>query len=263
MYQNVRLSDKMAKILAFSISLIILSASCVTQRDLEYMKKDKRVPAVVKEAPFSEYKLQPNDGLYIQINSLDDAASNIFAQNAAGGQTTLDPYSAYLNSYVIDEQGFVQLPVIGKIKVSGITTNQVTDLIKDSVQNILSLPVITVKLVNQYVTILGEVGTPGHYVYSQNKFNVFNALGLAGDISATGNREEITLIRNENGKTNRIKLDLTSPEILSSNYFYIQPNDVIYVKPLRKRIWGMETVPFAVIFSTITTGLLIYTIIQQ
>ncbi len=211
---------------------------------------------------FPDYKLQPSDALYIQISSLDDAASNVFAQ-AGGTQTTLDPYSAYLSSYKVDQEGYIQLPVIGKIKAAGKTTEEVTDLIKDSVKSILSLPVVTVKLVNQYVTVLGEVRSPGHYVYSQDKFTVFNALGMAGDISPYGNRQQVTLIRNENGKTIRINFDLTSPDILTSNYFYIQPNDMIYVKPMRKRIWGMEEIPYALIFSIITTGLLIYTIIAQ
>jgi polysaccharide biosynthesis/export protein len=245
-----------------SLAFMVFLNSCVTQRDLEYMKKDRHTPVAIKEAQFSEYKLQPTDALYIQINSLDDAASNVFAQSG-GSQNSLDQYSAYLSSYTVDQEGFVQLPVIGKIKASGKTTVQVTELIRDSVKNILSLPVITVKLVNQYVSVLGEVRVPGHYVYSQDKFTVFNALGLAGDISAYGNRKQVTLIRNENGKTVRITFDLTSPDILTSDYFYIQPNDLIYVKPMRKRIWGMETIPFVLIFSTITTGLLIYTIIQQ
>jgi polysaccharide biosynthesis/export protein len=244
------------------LTVMVLFNSCVTQRNLEYMKKEKRTPVIVNEANYSEYKLQPTDALYIQITSLDDAASNVFAQPGAT-QTTLDPYSAYLSSYTIDQDGYVQLPVIGKIQASGKTTMQVTELIKDSVKNILSLPVITVKLVNQYITVLGEVRTPGHYVFSQDKFTVFNALGMAGDISPYGDREKVTLIRNENGKTIRVNFDLTQPEILTSNYFYVKPNDLIYVKPMKKRIWGMETIPFALIFSTITTGLLIYTIIQQ
>jgi polysaccharide biosynthesis/export protein len=250
-----------------SLQMIMLAfasllSSCITQRNLEYMKKEKHTPVAVNEAAFSEYRLQSSDALYIHISSLDDAASNVFAQ-PGGTQTTLDPYSAYMSSYTIDQEGYVQLPVIGKIQASGKTTVQVTELIRDSVKNILSLPVITVRLVNQYVTVLGEVRVPGHYVYSQDKFTIFNALGVAGDISPYGNREQVTLIRNENGKTIRVNFDLTKPEILTSKYFYIQPNDMIYVKPMKKRIWGMEEIPYALIFSVITTGLLIYTIIVQ
>jgi polysaccharide export outer membrane protein len=112
------------------------------------------------------------------------------------------------------------------------------------------------------VSVLGEVNNPGHYVFSQDKFTVYNALSLAGDISVYGNRKKVTLVRNENGRNIRINLDLTREDILSSPYYFIQPNDLIYVKPLRKRFWGMETFPTTLLLSIITTALLIYTVIE-
>lgn len=255
------LFDKRKVSLAY-LGCVVILCSCVTYRNLEYLDKDKKTPSLISEPEFSEYRLQSNDALYIQITSIDDASSNIFAQSI-GQQGTIDQYSAYLNSYSIDQDGYIQLPVIGKIKALGKTTIQVSEIIKDSVENILSLPVITVKLVNQYVSILGEVMAPGHYIYSQDKLTIFNAIGLAGDITPYGNRKQVILMRNENGNTNRINLDLTSSDILSSKYYYIQPNDLIYVKPLRKRVWGFEQFPFALIFSTVTTGIVVYTFIQR
>jgi polysaccharide export outer membrane protein len=250
------------KILLLYLGCVFLLFSCVTQRNLEYMNKDKKTADSISKPEYSEYHLQSNDALYIQISSLDDAASNVFAQSA-GQQFTLDPYSAYLSSYTIDQQGNIQLPVIGKIQASGKTLPQVSQMIKDSVENILSLPMVTVKLVNQYVSVLGEVNAPGHYIYSQDRFTIFNALGLAGDISPYGNRKQVILIRNENGETIQTKVDLTSKDIIASKYYYIQPNDLIYVKPLRKRVWGMEQFPFTLIFSTLTTGIVVYTFIEQ
>jgi polysaccharide export outer membrane protein len=249
------------KVYLIYIGCFLILSSCVTQRNLEYLRKDKKTSAAFSEPKFSEYRLQPNDALYIQISSLDDESTNIFAQSARR-QFTLDPFSAYLSSYTIDQEGYIQLPVIGKIRASGKTTLEVSQLIKDSVENILSMPLVSVKLVNQYVSVLGEVTSPGHYIYSQDKLTIFNALGLAGDITPYGNRNKVTLIRNENGKTIQVNFDLTSQEILSSRYYYIQPNDLIYVRPLRKRLWGMEEFPFALIFSTITTSLVVYTFIQ-
>jgi polysaccharide export outer membrane protein len=253
-------SNPKAILTAFVIFPLLFN-SCVTQRNLEYMRSNKNKQVEYKEAEYSEYRLKPNDALFININSLDDAASNVFAQS--GVQPTLEPYGAYMNSYTVDKEGFVQLPVIGKINVSGKTTSEVSDLIKDSVINILSLPTVTVRLVNRYVSVLGYVGSPGHYVYSQDKFTIFNAIGLAGDINEYGNRSEVILTRNENGKNSRIIIDLTRADILSSPYYFVQPNDLIYVSPLRKRFWGMQEFPFSLIFSTITTTLLIYTLFQQ
>lgn len=241
-------------------TFLVFFSSCINQRDLEYLKDNNKTTVAFNEAEVSDYKLKPNDALYIKISSLDDASSNVFAQPSA---PTLEPYGAYMNSYSVDKGGYVQLPVIGKINVLGRTTSEVSDLIKDSVINILSLPLVTVRLVNRYVSVLGEVRNPGHFVYSQDKFTIFDALGLAGDITAYGNRKEVILTRNENGKNNLTAIDLTRSDILSSPNYLIQPNDFIYVKPLRKRFWGMVEFPFSLILSTITTTLVIVTFMQQ
>jgi polysaccharide export outer membrane protein len=243
------------------VILPLLFDSCVTQRNLEYMRSDKSSPVEYKEAVYSDYMLKPNDALYINISSVDDAASNVFAQSTV--QQALEPYGAYMNSYTVDQEGFVQLPIIGKINVSGKTTIEVSEMIKDSVANILSLPMVSVRLVNRYISILGEVNHPGHFIYSQDKFTIFNAIGLAGDIGKYGNRKEVILTRNENGKNIKIKIDLTRPDILSSPYYFVQPNDFIYVSPLRQRFWGISEFPFTIVFSIISTSLLIYTIILQ
>ena len=103
---------------------------------------------------------------------------------------------------------------------------------------------------------------PGHYVYSQEKLSVFDALGLAGDIMDYGNRSEVIIIRNENKETFRINLDLTKSDIMTSPYYHLRPNDIVYVKPLRNKFWGMRQFPFNVFFSTVTLGLLIYSILQ-
>lgn len=166
-------------------------------------------------------------------------------------------------SYSIDREGYLVLPVIGNIFVKGKTPNQVSLILRDSLQNILSQPIVSVKLVNRYVSVLGEVRNPGNYVYSQDKLSVFDAIGLAGDITDYGNRETVVLVRKNEGTNNRINIDLTSSNILSSDYYYVRPNDMIYIKPLKNKFWGMRQFPFTVFFSTLTTGLLIYNVIRQ
>lgn len=249
------------KLLLSFLAPVFITFSCVTQRNLEYLRDKQKTPVAYNEASFIDYKLKFNDALYIQINSIDDEASNVFAQGT--GMQSLEPYGAYMNSYTVDMEGFVQLPVIGKINVLGKTTSEVNEMIRDSVINILSLPTVTVRLVNRYVSVLGEVRNPGHFVYSQDRFTIYNAIGLAGDINDYGNRREIVLTRNENGENIKINLDLTRADILSSPYYFIQPNDLIYVSPLRKRFWGMREFPFTIIISAITTALVVYTFIDQ
>jgi polysaccharide export outer membrane protein len=247
------------------ILFLVCLTSCVTQRKVEYLMDRNKDIKAFEEAEFPDYRLKPNDELYIQVNSLDEGTANVFSN--ASSQTsnstgTISPYGASLISYSIDKEGNLLLPVVGNIPVNGKTLSQVSLVLRDSLKHVLSQPVVSVKLVNRYVTILGEVSSPGHFPYSQEKLTIYDALGLAGDITDYGNRNKVILVRNENGNNIRINLNLTRSDILSSGYLNLRPNDIIYVKPLRNKFWGMRQFPFAILFSTITTGLLIYNIVK-
>jgi polysaccharide export outer membrane protein len=251
-----------------SVGLVIFTLflfSCVTQREVEYLQDESNTIKEFNEAQIDDYRLKPNDELYIQVNSLDDPTANVFS--VTGAQPfmnigTIQPYGASLISYVVDKEGFLLLPVIGRISVQDKTTTEISEIIAKSLINILSQPMVSVKLVNRYVSVLGEVQRPGHFAYSQDKLTIYDAIGLAGDITDYGNRNEVILTRNENGKNIRIPVNLTVSEVLASNYYYIRPNDIIYVKPLRKKFWGMRQFPFAVLLSTITTAVLLYSVIK-
>jgi polysaccharide biosynthesis/export protein len=256
---------KHLRLLSQAIILIAITSACVTQKDLEYFQKSERIPKSFNEAEVLDYRLKPNDELYIQINSLDDAISNMFSSSAnqqAGNMMSISPYGASLISYSINKEGFLQLPIIGDVQVANRTLEEVRLILTDSLSHILSQPIVTVKLVNRYVSVLGEVRTPGHFPYSQDKLSIYDAIGLAGDMTIWSDRKEVKLTRNENGKNTLVYLDLTNPEILSSNYYYLRPNDIIYVKPLKKRIWGMSEFPFAIILSTLSVTLLFYSVVK-
>jgi polysaccharide export outer membrane protein len=154
------------------------------------------------------------------------------------------------------------MPVIGRILVRDKTLTEVSTILKDSLSHILNQPVVTVKLVNRYVSVLGEVKNPGHFPYSQDKLTIYDALGLAGDITDYGNRNKVILIRNINGENIRINVDITKSDILISDYYNLRPNDIVYVKPLRNKFWGMRQFPFEILFSTLTTALLFYSIFK-
>jgi len=243
---------------------ILLISSCVTHRKVEYLQDRNKDIKIFNEAAYEDYKLKPNDELFIRINSLDDAELNIFSNIGQEYRYTgsLGAYGASLLSYTIDKEGSLFVPVIGKITAEDKTISEISELIKDSLSNILNQPDVSVKLVNRYVSVLGEVRNPGHYVFSQEKLSVFDALGLAGDITEYGNRNQAILIRNEKGMNARINMDLTKADILTSDYYNLRPNDILYIKPLRNKFWGMRQFPFSVFFSTITAGLLIYNVMK-
>jgi polysaccharide biosynthesis/export protein len=253
---------KKTNLIAFAICLGLLS-SCVTHRDLAYLKDKNENIKAFKEAEFPDYKLKPNDELYIQISSLDEAAASVFSNTRQDYYVaSMQPYGASLISYSIDKEGYLHLPVIGKILVKDKTLSEVSVILKDSLNHILNQPVVSLKLVNRYVSVLGEVKNPGHFPYSQDKFTIYDAIGLAGDITDYGNRSKVILVRNENGENIQISVDLQKSEILNSGYYYLRPNDIVYVVPLRKKFWGFNQFPFSLLLSAITTGLLIYTIVK-
>jgi len=263
LFQNSCLINRTAP--AYLIIFILFLSSCVTQRNVEYLQDTSSAIKDFNEAKIDDYKLKPNDELYIQISSLDDPTANVFSVSSSQqfmNIGTIQPYGASLMSYTVDKDGFLLLPVIGHIPVINKTTAQVSEAITKSLANILSQPMVTVKLVNRYVTVLGEVLRPGHYDYAQDKLTILDAVGLAGDITDYGDRREVILTRNENGKNFRIPVNLTKSEVLSSDYYYIRPNDIVYVKPLSKKYWGMRQFPYTVILSTLTTAILFYTVIR-
>ncbi len=250
--------------LSVLITMILLASSCVTQKQLEYMQDKNESIRSFREADFPDYKLKPNDELYIQVSSLDEANAGIFANSRDQSYYvgTMQPYGASLLSYSIDKDGFLHLPVIGSIQVKDKTISQVSAILKDSLTHVLNQPIVSVKLVNRYVSVIGEVKNPGHFPYAQDKLSIYDAISLAGDINIYGNREQVILVRNENGENKRINVNLTRSDILLADYYNLRPNDIVYVKPLRKRFWDMAQFPYSVILSTITTALLIYTVVK-
>jgi polysaccharide export outer membrane protein len=253
------------KYLNVSAIVIILGflTSCVTHRNLEYIQNKNKNAIAFKEAQLPDYRLRPKDELYIQINSIDEAAVNIFSNKMQDYYLgSLQPYGASLISYTIDKDGYLFLPVIGKILVKEKTVPEVSLMIKESLSHILNQPSVSIKLVNRFVSVIGEVRNPGYFPYSTEKLTIYDALGMAGDITDFGNRSRVILVRNENGENVRINLNLNKSEVLSSSYYYLRPNDIVYVMPLRKKFWDLSRFPYATILSALTTGLLFYSIIK-
>jgi len=241
----------------------MILCSCVTQRKVEYLQDSNKNFKAFKEAELPDYKLKPNDELFIQVTSLDEAAVNVFSKSVQDSYIGyMQPYGASFLSYSIDKEGYLFLPVIGKILVKDKTISEVIVILKDALTHILNQPIVTVKLVNRYVSVLGEVKNPGHFAYSQDKLTIYDALGLAGDITDYGNRDKVILIRNINGENIRINVDITKSDVLSSDYYNLRPNDIVYVKPLRNKFWGMRQFPFTILFDTLTTALLFYSIFK-
>ncbi len=251
------------------ILLSVLSfASCIPQKKLRYIQEQEQSQedtTVTQEDNLKNaYKIQTKDELYIQINSLNPKTYVFFNGGDANSRMyNNNDISLYLTSYTVNDSGYVELPVIGKVKIVGLSVKEASAAIEKALKKYLTEVSVTVKLSGFKVTLLGEVKRPGRYTAYVSHMNLLEALALAGDMTAYGNREKIFLIREENGKEKVYFLNLLDRNILYDKNFNLLPNDIIYVEPLGAKTWGFETFPYALILSTLTTFIAMTTLILQ
>jgi len=210
-----------------------------------------------------EYKIKPKDVLYVKIVPIDQSvAISLNTDQSSTGSLYSSELSAYLNSYDVNDSGFIELPLVGNIDVNNQTLLQCQKAIQNKVDFYLKDALVVVKLLNFKVTVLGEVTRPGIYSINNSQVTLLETLGLAGDLTVNGNRKEILLVRqNAPGKT--IKLDLTDKNIIYSDYYYLMPGDVVYIKPNKAKFFGTNPFPFATVISSVTTLLLILNYLKK
>jgi polysaccharide export outer membrane protein len=169
----------------------------------------------------------------------------------------MDPSNLYIQGYSIDETGSITLPIVGDIIVKDLTVTEAQDLIQNRINKFLNNATVIVKLVSFKITILGEVKDPGYrYVYN-NQATLPEGIGLAGDLSENGNRKRIKLIRQVPTGSEVVMIDLTDPNVLRSKYYYLMPNDVIYVEPLKAQSKRSNLSLFTLIFAAISSVVLV------
>jgi polysaccharide export outer membrane protein len=173
--------------------------------------------------------------LSVRIKTLDAESSDYFNLQPDNAFFNFNQASAYINGYSIDEKGNIDLPETGIVKVAGLTLNEAQAMIRKSYVNYLKNATIIVKLVSFKITVLGEVNNPGHYYIYNNQATLLEGLGMAGDMTDFGNRENITLVRQTANGLGAVLINLKDPKALASQYYYLQPNDVVYVQPLKAK----------------------------
>ncbi|MGI4886567.1 MAG: polysaccharide biosynthesis/export family protein [Janthinobacterium lividum] len=216
--------------------LLLGLGSCVTQQKLPYLQSNSystQKPVEVANAR-PAYLLQPGDVLSIRVQSVQPALSDIF--NVQGPQAfSGDPGTLYLTGYPVDEAGSVNLPTVGRLKVQGLTLTQAQMMLEQKVGAYVRDANVLVKLLSFKITVLGEVRLPGRYFVYNPQATVLEALGLAGDLTEFGNRQNVKLVRQTAKGSEVVLLDLTDPKLLQSPYYYLLPNDALYVEPLKAR----------------------------
>ncbi|MCG2611298.1 polysaccharide biosynthesis/export family protein [Flavobacterium sp. SM15] len=221
----------------------ISTISCVPQKDLIYLQNAKQDSLSVAVNPVvnKPYRVQTNDILHIKIKALDQRLVDMFSSSSQQGMAPSEQ-SLYFDGYTVDDHGNIKIPVLGEINVLGYTTEEIRakvekQLLEDYFKKEANI-FITVKLAGLRFTVNGEVKNPGTKTLYQEKATILDAIANSGDIDIVGNRKEVLLVRQYPHGTEMHTLDLTDAKVMQSPYYYLQPNDYIYVKPLKQKSWG-------------------------
>ncbi|AEW85565.1 sugar transporter [Flavobacterium columnare] len=224
------------------IFILFIVSSCISNKDVIYLQGEKKVDAL-EQVKLNPYRLQISDVLSIKIKALDSKLVEMFnISNTQGGTSVED---LYFEGYPINDHGYIRIPVLGDLQVVGLTIEELR--VKIEKQLLLEYfhkeadIFVVVKLGGFRYTINGEIKSPGTKTLLQEKLTILEAIANSGDILITGDKKEVMLIRQHPQGTEIHTLDLTSIDLLKSPYYYIQPNDYIYIKPIKQKNWGLGT----------------------
>jgi len=255
MYQRNRLSLRSCCLWLIVISSIIVSSSCANIKKVPYFKD---VPDSLSKntysvdlTPYTEPQIQPNDIISVSIQTIDPRATEVFqiggglngaptttntsSQASSSGGSASSGSGAGTPGYLVDQQGYINMPLVGKMKISGLTTTQARDLIEQKAIIYYKDPIVNVRFANFTFTLLGEVNRPGRYTVNNEKISLMDAIGMGGDLTNYGKRYNVMLIREENGKKVFSRYNLNSTEIFHSPYYFLRQNDIVYVEQNRAR----------------------------
>lgn len=246
------------RILLGLVILLSLFSSCASRKDLVYFQPDSTELNTSFE--LNAPKLQPGDILAISITADDVRASAPFNQispyNATGNLQNTNPF---IPTYAIDINGNIDFPRIGEINLGGKTRTEAMEFLKTQVSMYIVNPGVSMEVRNFRVTVLGEVKMPGSYPINNDRITILEALGLAGDLTINGVRNNVLVIREQNGKKEEFRVDLTKRSSLNSPAYYLAQNDVVYVEPNDARIQSSKYTQNTSIFVSIAS--LIITIV--
>ena len=219
---------------------IILFTSC-NRRNLAYFSDmDGQATYTEKVSNATEPKIKPDDLLSITVTSMNPEANQLFNRGTIPSAGTVTDFSTNYRptdirneGYLVNQQGLIEFPVLGKVQVGGLTKEEAKEKLVEQLEEYLKDPIVSIRYLNYRVTVIGEVNRPSTFTIPSEKINILEALGMAGDMTAYGKRENVLIIREEEGERTMTRVNLNNKELLNSPHFYLQQNDVVYVEPDR------------------------------
>ena len=207
------------------ISVLLLTTSCVSKKKIVYFQGIENQDMYVSDSTY-EHRIEPDDIVSIKITSEANEAALPFNQvQSTSGQ------SPQTLGYLVDFQGFIEMPILGKIQVGGMKKSELKAHLSEKLSKYIQYPIIDIRISNFKVTVLGEVGAPGTISFGSDRLTLPEALAQAGDFKIPANRQNVLVIRDESGVKKHYRIDLTSVEALNSPVYYLKQNDLVYVEP--------------------------------
>ena len=243
-FQIMYRMKKIVKLCSVLSVVVLMLASCTSQKNLVYFQNDELDGKVPDEQVYTypdgqsnaspEYKLQHHDMLYVQIvSTVDEEATRLFS----GASTNNNNYAQtsetgiYFNSYEVDDKGNISLPVIGEVSVLGMTIDQASEAIRKKAEEYSKGVIVTCRMVTFKIKVTGEVNRPGIYTFYQPSVNVFDTLITAGDLTYDGNRSKVRVVRKNANEDLVYTLDIRKTSVLRDPHYYLRPGDIVYVEP--------------------------------
>ncbi len=252
------------RVIYYLLFFLFVLSSCGQYKRYTYLQTKYPEKDTIYAKKLTPYLLQPSDILHVKISSvLDKVSQELFSSDMANTTSGMASGAGalYLMGNTIDSEGFISLPVIGKVMVGGMTLEEAREKIYQTAITYSSDARVDVKLLSFRITIVGEVKAPGYYTIYSDKATLLEGLSMAGDLTYNGKRKNILILRSFKDGTKTIKVDLTSRDLLSSEKYFLQPNDIIYVAPFKTAAFRAKIADYSVfltlITSTITAVLLI------
>jgi polysaccharide export outer membrane protein len=221
---------------------IVSASSCVSNKKIAYFQDISTIDSAKLEnaAKFVEPVIQTDDILSINVFTLNPQNGAIINQASAapilGGNASTAVSSQQVPGFLVDKNGEIELSLVGKIKVAGLTTYQARELVREKVGTIYEKPNVQLRFANFKVSVIGEVNAPSTYTMPNEKVTIMDVLSLAGDLTIYGKRENVLVVRDNDGKKEYARLNLNSSEIFNSPFYYLKQNDVVYVEPNKRKV---------------------------
>jgi polysaccharide export outer membrane protein len=260
--------NRITKLGIFTLVLTMMFASCVPQKKMIYLKDAEMAAANISKEYVNDrsvnYKLQPGDNLFIRVlNTIDERSASAISGEYTNRSYMSSDASIYLQSYTLDEEGCIEMPLTGKIELKNLTIDEAKEKLQTELAKYVNQTTLIVKLSNFNLTVLGEVTRPGMYKVYQSQINLFEAISMAGNMTNFAKNSEVRIIRQTDNGSEVVTVDMGQADILSSPYYYLKPNDIIYVEPLKIKQWGFTAFPYSTVISVISLGVTLVTLVRS